>query len=117
MYADQVLALLALRVQVRQWPSLMMDVAAGSSWRPGQASLVWQQAALRSFDADLRKYGPGAAIVFRRGPYLTALQDVASKLHAGAILLSRRYNRRSTCLSMWRGICASLPAPWLRWGR
>eukprot|EP00884_Botryococcus_braunii_P006520 jgi/Botrbrau1/1586/Bobra.0185s0008.2 len=67
------------------------DDLSGSSWRPGGASLVWLEAALGSLDASLRQYGKGAGIIFRRGPYLQALREVAGALHAGTILFGRRY--------------------------
>lgn len=42
-------------------------------------------------DASLRKrYGPGSAIILRKGPYLEALKDVAVKAHATAVHYSRR---------------------------
>jgi hypothetical protein len=51
--------------------------AALYRWRPGGATLYWQQQALQSLDAALQaRYGPGAAIVYKRGPYVTALTEV-----------------------------------------
>ena len=42
-------------------------------------------------DASLRKrYGPGAAIILRKGPYLEALKDVAAKAQASSVHYSRR---------------------------
>lgn len=47
------------------------------SWRPGAASLLWVDCALQSLSGDLRlRYGPGAALVFKHGPYLQALSAV-----------------------------------------
>lgn len=64
----------------------------GTSWRPGAASLVWLHGALASLDADLQaRYGPGAAVVYRQGPYAQALLEVASSVGAGAVYYSRRY--------------------------
>ena len=55
------------------------------------ASLVWLHASLQSLDTSLRsRFGPGAGIVFRRGPYLDALKDVAAKAEARCIHFSRR---------------------------
>ena len=42
-------------------------------------------------DADLaRRYGPGARILFRRGPALPALLAAAAALGAGAVYYNRR---------------------------
>jgi hypothetical protein len=47
------------------------------SWRPGAASLLWLQSALASLSTDLvSKYGKGAAIIYRHGPYSQALLEV-----------------------------------------
>lgn len=55
------------------------------------ASCVWQQASLRSLDADLRaRFGPGAGIIFRKGPYADALAEVIAALDVGALFCSRR---------------------------
>lgn len=71
--------------------SLNAASAAGTSWRPAGASLYWLQEALRSLDGDLRaKFGAGAGVLFRRGPYLPALQQAAAELGAGAIYMGRR---------------------------
>ena len=52
---------------------------------------MWQEAALRGLDADLQaRYGPGAAIIYRKGPYLPALKAVAEALDVGAVYYSRR---------------------------
>jgi len=67
------------------------DLCTASGWRPTGASLVWQEAALRGLDADLQaRYGAGAAIIFRNGPYLPALQAIAAALNVGAVYYSRR---------------------------
>ncbi|KAK9843470.1 hypothetical protein WJX81_004296 [Elliptochloris bilobata] len=67
------------------------DLHSGMSWRPAGASLYWLQEALRSFDADLRsKIGAGAGVLYRRGPYLPALQQAAAALGAGAVYMGRR---------------------------
>lgn len=51
------------------------------SWRPGAASLLWVECALQSLSADLRsRYGPGATLVFKHGPYLQALSAVGAAL-------------------------------------
>lgn len=48
------------------------------SWRPGSASLLWAQAALASLSSDLvARYGAGAAVVYRHGPYASALREVS----------------------------------------
>jgi hypothetical protein len=48
------------------------------SWRPGAASLLWVECALQSLSADLvSRYGQGAALVFKQGPYLQALSGVS----------------------------------------
>ena len=40
-------------------------LVAGTSWRPGRASLVWLEGALQALDSELReRYGPGAGIVY-----------------------------------------------------
>lgn len=56
------------------------DSSSGSSnghWRPGGASLLWARAALCSLSSDLvSRYGAGAAIVYRHGPYAAALLEV-----------------------------------------
>jgi hypothetical protein len=52
------------------------------SWRPGGASLLWAAAALQSLSSDFKsRYGAGAAIVFKRGPYAAALQEVRQQLN------------------------------------
>lgn len=49
------------------------------SWRPGAASLLWVECALQSLSSDLvLRYGAGAAIVFKQGPYLQALTEVST---------------------------------------
>jgi hypothetical protein len=54
--------------------------------------LLWLHHALESLNADLiRQYGVGAAIVFRRGPYLPALLDVASATQSTVVHFGRRY--------------------------
>ena len=66
-------------------------VAAGTSWRPGAASLVWQMQALKALDRDLQqKYGAGAAIIYKHGPYLKALKEIADALNIGVIYYSKR---------------------------
>ncbi|KAK9831569.1 hypothetical protein WJX74_000355 [Apatococcus lobatus] len=68
------------------------DLKQGTSWRPVGASLAWLQASLTSLDLDLqRKFGPGAAIIFRKGPYLESLQDLAAQCDAKCLHYSRRY--------------------------
>ncbi|MEW5307009.1 MAG: hypothetical protein WDW36_009431 [Sanguina aurantia] len=63
-----------------------------SSWRQGRASLLWAQSALRSLSADLvARYGPGAAIVYRRGPYAEAISQVAEAVGAQNVYYNRRY--------------------------
>ena len=60
------------------------------------ASLVWLHASLQSLDKSLRsRYGPGAGIIFRTGPYLEALKDVAAKADARCIHYSRRCKLRA----------------------
>ena len=82
---------LVLEGGVELLQALTMHCAAGVSWRPAGANLAWQEAALRSLDHDLQKlYGAGAGIVFRHGPYLEALLDVARAASAGAVYFSRR---------------------------
>jgi len=67
--------------------------AEGASWRPAGATVFWLQEALRALDGDLRaRFGPGAGIAFRRGPYLAALQGAAAELGAGAVFMGRRCN-------------------------
>jgi hypothetical protein len=59
-------------------PLLLLLLLLLHSWRPGGASLLWAAAALQSLSADLKsRYGAGAAIVFRQGPYAAALQEVS----------------------------------------
>lgn len=53
--------------------------------------MVWQMAALKSLDADLQdRYGKGAAIVYKKGPYLKALREIMTALNIGALYFSRR---------------------------
>ena len=89
---------LVLEGEVELLQAHTMHCAAGVSWRPAGANLAWQEAALRSLDHDLQKlYGAGAGIVFRHGPYLEALLDVARAASAGAVFFSRRclnFNRK-----------------------
>ncbi len=48
-----------------------------ASWRPGGASRLWLGAARDSLGRDLvSRYGPGAGIVYRKGPYAQAVQEV-----------------------------------------
>lgn len=64
----------------------------GSAWRPAGASLLWLHHALQSLDTDLQKrFGRGASIVYKRGPYLAALQSVAEAAGAGAVHFTSRY--------------------------
>lgn len=64
----------------------------GPSWRPGGATRLWAQEALAAFDRDLRKkFGPGAGIVFLKGPYLTALRQIAAATNARSVVWNRRY--------------------------
>lgn len=52
---------------------------------------MWIEEGLRALDGDLAaRYGPGARIVFRRGPALEALQAVLSAVGAGAVYFNRR---------------------------
>lgn len=54
------------------------DPATGSRWRPGAAARLWLRGALESLGADLvAKYGPGAGVVLKRGPYATALAEAS----------------------------------------
>lgn len=56
--------------------------ATGCHWRPGGASCLWLRLALASLGEDLvARYGPGASIVYKRGPYQQALEEVG--LRAG----------------------------------
>eukprot|EP00873_Tetraselmis_striata_P046652 jgi/Tetstr1/466916/TSEL_011370.t1 len=58
----------------------------------GGAMRVWYHHALAALDAKLgAAYGCGARIIFRRGPYLDALQQVATSLGAKTIYANRRY--------------------------
>lgn len=42
------------------------EECAGTSWRPGAASRLWQHHALEALDADLQsRFGAGAGIVYR----------------------------------------------------
>lgn len=48
-------------------------------------------AALRSLDADLQeRYGKGAAVIYKKGPYVKALQEIIGALNVGALYFSRR---------------------------
>jgi hypothetical protein len=61
----------------------LLCVAAWSvcSWRPGGASLLWVECALQSLSTDLvSRYGPGASIVYKHGPYAQALTEVRGHL-------------------------------------
>ena len=54
------------------------------SWRPGCASLLWMQCALQSLSTDLvARYGAGAGIVFKQGPYVQALSEVGGVVVVG----------------------------------
>ena len=67
-------------------------LCTGVSWRPAGASLLWLHHALASLDADLRaRHGPGAGIVYRRGPYASSLVAIAEAAAAGVVHFSRRY--------------------------
>jgi deoxyribodipyrimidine photolyase len=75
-------------------------LGAGTSWRPGRASLVWLEGALQALDSELReRYGPGAGIVYCRGPYLEELRRVADAAGAGAVYYSRRHEPAQTVRS------------------
>ena len=53
--------------------------------------MVWIEEALRSLDRDLQqRYGPGAAILYRPGPYSEALLAIAAAAGAGAVYYNRR---------------------------
>jgi hypothetical protein len=89
--------------------------ADGTSWRPGGASLLWLDGALRCLDEDLRgRYGPGAGLVYRRGPAAEALLEVAAAMGAGRVYFSRRYEP-----AMQVDSCSPpllLTGEWLSWG-
>ncbi len=52
---------------------------------------MWIEEALKSMDRDLQqRYGPGAAILYRRGAYLDELQAVACATSSGAVYYNRR---------------------------
>ena len=92
MYAQTVLSATCFHsippAQIRMTDTLR---PAGTSWRPMGASLVWLHASLQSLDTALRRrFGSGAGIIFRRGPYLDALKDVAAKAETRCIHYSRR---------------------------
>eukprot|EP00892_Ulva_mutabilis_P003954 jgi/Ulvmu1/1930/UM012_0090.1 len=68
------------------------DVWTGSSWRPGQASLLWTQHALESMSADLTlRYGAAARIVYARGPAADALPRLCAVAGAARVVASRRH--------------------------
>jgi hypothetical protein len=79
------------------------------------ASLVWHKAALQYLDSDLQaRYGAGASIIFRRGPYLPALQAIASALDVGAVYYSRRWDSSASLYGSWQIFISrfgSTPAP------
>ena len=61
--------------------------------------MVWQHSGLKSLDADLQaQHGPGAAIIYRKGPYLQALQGIIAALDIGVLFYSRRYDRQANHL-------------------
>ena len=52
---------------------------------------MWIEEALRSLDRNLQqRYGPGAAILYRPGPYSEALLAAAAAASAGAVYYNRR---------------------------
>jgi len=56
---------------------LPCSAALPCSWRPGGASLLWAQCALQSLSSDLvSRYGAGAGLVYKPGPYTQALTEV-----------------------------------------
>ncbi|CAG9465499.1 unnamed protein product [Pedinophyceae sp. YPF-701] len=64
----------------------------GKSWRPGACNRLWHHHALESFQADVKaRYGPGAAVVFAKGPYLPAVVSALQGAEAGALFYNRRY--------------------------
>jgi len=83
---------------IQRWEEALLSdlltcifVCPGTSWRPGGACLVWIEEALKSMDRDLQqRYGPGAAILYRRGAYLDELQAVACATSSGAVYYNRR---------------------------
>lgn len=65
---------------------------SGSSWRPGAASCLWLHYALANLNIDLqRQFGPGAGIIFRKGPYAEAVAAVAEAAEASDVFLTERH--------------------------
>lgn len=55
-----------MRGDAVQLPLGRGGACAGTSWRPGAASRLWQHHALEALDADLQsRFGAGAGIVYR----------------------------------------------------
>lgn len=89
-----------MKTHISDFEGLESLPAAGTSWRPAGASLYWLQEALRALDADLRaRFGAGAGILFRRGPYLPALRQAAAELGAGSVYMGRRFGTRMSFIA------------------
>ncbi len=72
--------------------------SAGSQWRPGAASRLWAKCALESLQRDLvGAYGAGAEIVFKRGPYLKALEEVGGRLRSSRCIRAWVFHGLSGC--------------------
>ncbi|KAI8468759.1 MAG: hypothetical protein J3K34DRAFT_459699 [Monoraphidium minutum] len=72
------------------------DAAAGGGgsgrWRPGAAARLWLRCALEALSRDLaERYGRGAEVVFKRGPYQRALEEVGAAVGASRVFYGRRY--------------------------
>lgn len=68
------------------------DWKTGTSWRISGAGLLWQRDALDAFNKDvIARYGPGAAVVMKTGPYLEAITEVCTSLGAWHVFCNRRY--------------------------
>ena len=59
------------------------------AWRPGAASRWWLDRSLAALQADLEKRG--SRLLVRRGPTITALQNLLRESGATAVFWNRRY--------------------------
>lgn len=58
-------------------------------WVPGKASRWWLDQSLKSLDSDLQSIG--SRLIIRKGPSLTALQQIIEEVGADAVFWNRRW--------------------------
>lgn len=79
----------AVKSGARIVPVYIWSPEEEGGWAPGAASRWWLHRSLESLDTRLRERG--SRLLFRRGPALLALRELASQTGATAVYWNRRY--------------------------